>query len=183
MVFLIAAAVALRASNEEARWSLTLAALGFSLLGDVFLMLRRERFLAGLWSFLFAHLAYVLAFDTLAVDGATVAVGAIVLTGGSVLMIRMIRGMQRRGQGALAIPVCLYQLSIAAMVTSALLTPFRDGWDGPHAAMAIAGAVLFMTSDGLIGWTRFVKDYPWGKVAIAVTYHVAQALLVLALLA
>ena len=154
----------------------------FLLLGDVFLMLRRERFLAGLWSFLFAHLAYVLAFDTLAVDAASVVAGAVVLAAGSVMYARLRRGMEARGQGMVAVPVLFYQLSIAAMVTSALLTPFRDGWDGPHAAMAIAGAVLFMTSDGLIGWTRFVKDYPWGKVAIAVTYHVAQALLVLALL-
>jgi uncharacterized membrane protein YhhN len=172
----------LRASNQEARWGYTLAALIFSLLGDIFLMLRRERFLAGLWSFLFAHLAYVLAFDTLTVDGATVVVGAMVLLAGSVVFVRMRRGMEAKGQGVVAVPVLLYQLSLAAMVTSALVTPFRDGWDVGHAVMAIAGAVLFMTSDSLIGWTRFVKDYPWGRVAIAVTYHVAQALLLLALL-
>lgn len=35
-----------------------LLALLFSLLGDIFLMLPRERFLAGLGAFLLAHLAY-----------------------------------------------------------------------------------------------------------------------------
>ena len=172
----------MRASNQEARWGYTLAALSFSLLGDVFLMLRRERFLAGLWSFLFAHLAYVLAFDTLAIDLPAVLTGSMVLGVGSLVYLRMRRGMEAKGQGVVAVPVLLYQLSLAAMVTSAMVTPFRDGWDVGHPVMAVAGAVLFMISDSLIGWTRFVKDYPWGRVAIAVTYHVAQALLLLALL-
>jgi len=39
-----------------------------------------------------------------------------------------------------------------------------------------------MVSDTLIGWTRFVEDHERGPLAIAVTYHVAQALLLLALL-
>lgn len=182
MMFLIATALSLGAGNEEARWSFTVAALSFSLLGDVFLMLRRARFLAGLWSFLLAHLGYVVAFDTLASDRATVVGGAIVLAAGSVVYLRLRRGMEARGQRVLAIPVLLYQLSIAAMVTSALATPFREGWDASHAGLAIVGAVLFMTSDTLIGWTRFVKDHPRGPVAIAVTYHLAQFALLLALL-
>src|SRR5436190_142893 len=37
-------------------------ALIFSLAGDVFLMLRTDRFVAGLTSFLLAHLAYITAF-------------------------------------------------------------------------------------------------------------------------
>ncbi|MEP7344860.1 MAG: lysoplasmalogenase family protein, partial [Gemmatimonadaceae bacterium] len=39
-----------------------LAGLLFSLIGDVFLMLPEDRFLAGLASFLFAHLSYTIAF-------------------------------------------------------------------------------------------------------------------------
>jgi len=133
IVFLIAVAVTLRAGDEEARWSFTVAALAFSLLGDVFLMLRRQRFLAGLWSFLFAHLAYVAAFDTLSSDGATIAVGAVVAAAGGAVFIRMRRGMDEHGQPELAAPVFVYLVSIGAMVTSALVTPFRLGWDAPHA--------------------------------------------------
>ena len=43
------------------------------------------------------------------------------------------------------------------------------------------GAVFFMTSDALIGEDRFVQPRPWQPVAIIVTYHVAQALLVVSL--
>jgi uncharacterized membrane protein YhhN len=52
-----------------------------------------------------------------------------------------------------------------------------DSW--PFAA---AGALLFMTSDALIGWNRFVRSLAWAPLAIIVTYHVAQMLLVVSFL-
>jgi hypothetical protein len=52
---------------------------------------------------------------------------------------------------------------------------------GTTSAWAIAGAGLFYVSDALIGWTKFVKPYAWGSVAIMVTYHLAQTGLVLSL--
>jgi uncharacterized membrane protein YhhN len=48
-------------------------------------------------------------------------------------------------------------------------------------ALAAVGAILFMTSDGLIGEDRFVTPRAWQPMAIIVTYHVAQALLVVSL--
>jgi uncharacterized membrane protein YhhN len=47
--------------------------------------------------------------------------------------------------------------------------------------VAIAGAVSFYASDALIGWGRFVRSYGWGRLAVMVTYHVGQVLLVLSL--
>ncbi|MEX2457590.1 MAG: lysoplasmalogenase [Actinomycetota bacterium] len=179
---LVVAAVVLREAVEPSRWGPTVAALVLSLLGDVFLMLRRERFAAGLWCFLFAHLAYVLAFDTLRADVPTAVAGAVVLLAGSVLYGRLRRGMLAREQGEFAVPVAVYNLAIGAMLVSALVTPFRPEWDGLHTAFAIVGAVLFMLSDSLIGWTRFVRSFPRSEVAIMVTYHLAQVLLLLALL-
>ena len=43
------------------------------------------------------------------------------------------------------------------------------------------GAALFFVSDALIGWIRFVGDVRGSRVIIIVTYHVAQAMLTLAL--
>lgn len=179
---LLAAAVLLREGNDASRWAFTVAALFASLLGDVFLMLVRERFVAGLGSFLFAHLMYVLAFSSLASDVASAVAGGAVLAAGSVLYARIRRGMEASAQGEMALPVAVYFLAIAAMVASALVTPFRTGWDGPHASLAIIGAALFMASDSLIGWTRFVRSSAWGPLAIIVTYHLAQVALLLALL-
>ena len=47
---------------------------------------------------------------------------------------------------------------------------------------AIAGAGLFMFSDSLIAWNRFVRPLAWAPVTIMVTYHLGQAGLVLSLL-
>jgi uncharacterized membrane protein YhhN len=47
--------------------------------------------------------------------------------------------------------------------------------------VAIAGAGLFYASDSLIGLARFVRPAPWGPVAVMVTYHAGQALLVASL--
>ena len=41
-------------------------------------------------------------------------------------------------------------------------------------------AVLFMASDALIAWNRFVRR-PWAAVVIMVTYHLGQLGLVTAL--
>jgi uncharacterized membrane protein YhhN len=39
---------------------------------------------------------------------------------------------------------------------------------------AQVGAVLFMISDTLLGWDRFVRPISWGRPAIIVTYHLGQ---------
>src|SRR5580765_5942786 len=63
MVVLIAAALALSDGAPGVTTAFTVAALVLSLAGDVFLMLPRDLFVAGLASFLLAHVAYVVAFN------------------------------------------------------------------------------------------------------------------------
>lgn len=182
MVVLIAAAVAFRTGNPAATFACTVAALALSLAGDVFLMVPTDLFVAGLASFLLAHLAYVAAFNRTAPLGATAVGMVIVLAVGVPLFLRMARGMRASGQERMVVPVALYFGAIGAMVVSAIATAGRPDWDTAHAALAIAGAGLFMTSDSLIGWRRFVRPVAHGDLAVIVTYHVAQACLVLALL-
>lgn len=183
MVVLIAAAVALRTGNPAATFAFTLAALALSLAGDVFLMLPADLFVAGLASFLLAHLAYVAAFNRTAPPlGATLVGTVVVLAVGVPLFLRLARGMREHGQDKLVIPVALYFAAIGAMVVSAIATAGRPEWDAAHSALAIAGAGLFMVSDSLIGWRRFVRPVRHGDLAVIMTYHLAQAALVLALL-
>ena len=47
--------------------------------------------------------------------------------------------------------------------------------------LALAGALLFYLSDGLIAWGRFVRPLPWAPLPIIVSYHLAQAALVVSL--
>jgi uncharacterized membrane protein YhhN len=48
-------------------------------------------------------------------------------------------------------------------------------------AVAAVGAVLFVASDSMIAWDRFVRKFAWAPVAIMVTYHLGQAGLVASL--
>lgn len=183
LLLLIAAAVALRDQGPVLRWAFTVAGLCFSLVGDTLLMLPADLFVGGLGVFLVGHLAYVTSFNVDPAPLAAVALAAVAVATLAVpTYLRLRRGMAQKGAGRMAIPVALYVVAIGAMVTSALATLGDPGWSTPRSALAVAGAGLFMTSDGLIGWNRFVRSLPWAPVAIIITYHLAQAALLWALL-
>jgi uncharacterized membrane protein YhhN len=172
MVVLIAAAAALDPADETARTALVVA-LALSTLGDVFLMLRGDRselFLAGLGAFLCAHVAYVVAFGFEGLERSGVLLG-VALAALLVLGVgRPVAAAVRAGdEPGMAGPVTAYVLVIATMVLAAAGT--GDG-------RAVAGALLFAGSDSLIARQRFVRARPWMPLAIIVTYHLAQALLV-----
>jgi uncharacterized membrane protein YhhN len=148
------------------------AALLLSLAGDVLLMLPGDLFALGLGAFLLAHVAYIVGFG---VDGVTpgallvgIAVVAVVLVG---IGPRLVNGV-RQTEPALVGPVAAYMIVISAMVVCAV---------GTRHPAAIIGAGLFYTSDALIGWNRFVREHEYGPLAIIVTYHLGQILLVLSL--
>lgn len=147
-------------------------ALVLSLAGDVFLMLPRDRFVAGLASFLGAHVAYIAGFLVAGVPLRLALAGALMVVPVTALVGRhILRAVRRAGDPGLVAPVAVYMLVISAMV----ITAFRD-------PVAAAGASLFYGSDALIAWNRFVQPVPWARVAIMVTYHAGQALLVLSLI-
>jgi uncharacterized membrane protein YhhN len=149
-----------------------IAALVLSGLGDVFLMLERDRFVAGLASFLLAHIAYVVGF---LVAGPELDLWLVLLPvaaiAGMVLRKLLVGPGMRPG---LRGPVVAYVAAITVMVASALAST---------EPVAIAGALSFMLSDSLIGWRRFVKESSWMALAVIVTYHLGQLGLVLFLVA
>jgi uncharacterized membrane protein YhhN len=171
MIALIASAAAMDPVDESARTAL-LVALALSTLGDVFLLGDRSNlFVAGLASFLLAHVAYVAGFWLEGVDAAGVVAGillGVVLVG--TVGARVAAAAKAGPEPGLAGPVRAYVVVIALMVASAVGT--GDLW-------AIAGAALFAISDSLIAWERFIRTRPWADLAIIVTYHLAQLLLVI----
>jgi len=146
------------------------AALAFSLLGDIFLMLPGDLFVFGLGAFLVGHLAYTVGLN-LHTDGNWL-FGIPVVIIAALLATRLLRGIKRMGEAALLGPVIAYVVVIGAMVISAVAS---------GNALAAIGALLFMGSDALIGETRFVHPHRGAGVAIMVTYHLGQAGLVLSL--
>lgn len=172
MVFLIGVAVSVDAVDATTQaWFV--AALILSLAGDIFLMLPRNLFVPGLVAFLFAHLAYVVGFVVRGVEPTGLAVGAVLVVVALVSLGRhIVRAVRQSEEPGLTAPVVVYIGVISAMVMAAV---------GTLEPAAIAGAGLFYASDALIAWNRFIDEYPWGRVAIMVTYHLGQFALVLSL--
>jgi uncharacterized membrane protein YhhN len=161
------AALLLYAANGSGASPWLIAALALSLLGDVYLMLPGDLFIAGLSAFLVAHLAYIGDID--ATTGGRLLWLVVILVLTSPLSFRILRSVTDPG---LRIAVSVYMLAIALMVGSAVAS---GEW------LAIVGALLFFASDALIAWNRFVVPLPWAPTAIIVTYHLGQWGLVTAL--
>lgn len=149
------------------------AALVLSLAGDVFLMLPNERFVAGLASFLLAHVAYIVGFVVGGGELAWALVGLVVVVAMVATVGRRIVGaVKASDEPALAGPVQAYLVAISAMVVVAFAST------NP---VAVVGALLFYASDACIAWGRFVADLPHQRLAVMTTYHLGQAGLVLSL--
>jgi uncharacterized membrane protein YhhN len=160
------------AADAGTRRTWFVAALVFSLAGDVLLMIPRELFVAGLAAFLVGHLCYVAGFwsQDAPTTTAFVVSALVVLVILAPVIARILRAV--RGTADL-IPVSAYSVVIAAMLASAIAT---------GNVVAAVGAALFVASDSMIAWDRFVRPFPAAGVAIMVTYHLGQAGLVLSLL-
>ncbi|MCZ7535098.1 MAG: lysoplasmalogenase [Acidimicrobiia bacterium] len=87
--------------------------------------------------------------------------------------VRLLRALRDGGHSGLSGPVAGYMGVIAAMWVAALAS------GNPLAGV---GGGLFVASDSLIAWDRFVRPLRWAGVTIMVTYHLAQAGLALSLL-
>jgi uncharacterized membrane protein YhhN len=173
LALLIGVALALDPRHGSVRaWFV--AGLLLSLAGDVFLMLPRDLFVAGLASFLAGHVAYIIGFCLEQRSWGLLIVGLILVAGFVVTIGRQVVQAVARTDRALVVPVVAYVVVISAMVVTA--------W-GTALAWAVAGALLFYVSDATLAWNRFVARLRWGDVAVIVTYHLGQAGLVLALAA
>ncbi|NUO91483.1 MAG: lysoplasmalogenase [Dermatophilaceae bacterium] len=150
-----------------------LVALGLCLVGDVALLDSTEtRFLVGLAAFLLAHVAYIWAIlDMAPAEGfpwlLLVAVPAVVL-----LHAEVGRDIVRHSGGQ-KVPVLVYQLVLSALL---LVAAFRGDW------LLFVGCAVFVASDAVLGHDRFVQARRWAPLTVIITYHLAQALIVVALL-
>jgi len=175
VALIVAAGVLDPAADAHTRRVWFVAALVFSLAGDVLLMLPQDLFVPGLAAFLVGHLGYVIGFWThgpsaLALVVSIVVVIAVVAPLGR----RILRAVGQAGEPReLRIAVGGYMVVISAMLASALAS---------GNVAAAAGATLFVASDSMIAWDRFVRRFSWAPVAIMVTYHLGQAGLVASLL-
>ncbi len=153
-------------------WGIALG-LVFSLAGDVFLMLPKDRFREGLASFLVAHLCYIAAFTSgtgfLSAPLPFVIWGAL----GLLLLGYLWPGVPTR----LRLPVLLYVLVLLSMAAQAGARAMR--LSDPASLLAAAGAALFVASDALLAIDRFRTPFRSSRAAVLSTYFLAQWLIAL----
>lgn len=141
--------------------------LAFSLLGDVFLMLPKERFMEGLGSFLVAHIAYLAAFYQLFEPQVTYWwLALLVLI--AIIFYKLLAGHL----GPLKIPVIVYISVIMSMVWMA----GELYWQSPTyiSLTLFIGAVVFAFSDSSLAWNKFKQPFKGAQWAILTTYFFAQ---------
>jgi len=140
----------------------------FSLAGDVFLMLPKDRFVAGLVSFLAAHLLYVAAFRFGGVGFTWAPALLYALYAAALLHVLLPR------VGRLKVPVLVYALALTAMAWIAAeraIAGHPGGW------LTAVGAALFVVSDSALAINRFVRPFRAAQPLVLSTYFAAQALI------
>lgn len=156
--------------------------LGFSLIGDVALMLNPRFFMVGLGAFLLAHVSYLIGFNQQPVPlNFGVVMVALTVALAAFFVLRLIRpGIMRvpRGKRFLT-SVVFYGTTLALMLLSALITLFRPEWQPLHAIFVSVGAALFFSSDSILAYDRFVRKMKHGQSYVHLTYHVGQGCLII----
>lgn len=161
---------------------LLIVALVLSAAGDAFLAQTSEKaFLAGLVSFLAAHIAYVMLFLFSGNGLQTLVAGTwrIGLCAGAIAAaLYLLRQLLATVATEMRLPITLYTIAILAMLLAAATVP---------ALIVVVGALLFVISDTLLAIGRFLlapqsaQQKPLGA-AVWVSYYLAQASITLGFL-
>jgi uncharacterized membrane protein YhhN len=172
---LLAAWLFIRSPHAAWQACFFLPGLALSLVGDVCLMLRRERlFLVGLGAFLLAHTCYVVGLNpALPTRRALILLLPVALVSGA-LYRAVARGLRQREEIRLRVPVAVYSLVLSLMLFSAWSTLFRSTWTHGRRALVVAGGSLFFVSDAMLAWDRFVAPSPSARLRVHITYHLGQ---------
>lgn len=167
MLLIILLAVRRAAAGRPFYGRAIVAGLLCSLAGDVFLMLPSDRFIPGLVSFLIGHLWYIAAFAYGRPFHVTFwALAAFACYGLLIFLLLLPR------LGGVTVPVAVYIVVILAMGWQAWERRAFLGTFG--AALALAGAVLFIISDSILAVNRFHTPFPPARLLNLSTYFMAQ---------
>ncbi len=156
--------------RSQRRNRLYLAALFFSLLGDLFLLDKEGMFLFGVAAFLITQLLYIVM----------VRRGPVKLTGSSLwkaalpflAYLVLLMGLLGPNLGSFYYPVLVYGSVISVFGITALQNHMhrRDG----ASRTLLAGALLFIASDSMIAINKFHAPHMIYPVAIMLSYALAQ---------
>ncbi|EQC43783.1 lysoplasmalogenase [Bacteriovorax sp. Seq25_V] len=143
----------------------------FSLLGDIFLMLKEQKFIPGLVSFLLAHIIYIFAFtrNITEIKFWPLAILVPIALGLYSYLFNSLKEMK--------LPVAIYVLAILTM-TFAAWQQFL-ALHSMEAVYALVGSFLFMTSDSILAIDKFKTTKKIFIFLIMTTYFSAQLMIAL----
>ncbi|WP_313800040.1 lysoplasmalogenase [Cytobacillus sp.] len=148
--------------NRSFTSRILLTGLLFCMFGDGLL----HWFLIGLSAFLIGHIFYSIGFFKEWRFSLIRASSIIPISFYAIFIGRILaESLSEKGNNDLIIPVILYTMIISAMAWAAVMT--GNKW-------AIAGSLLFVISDSILAWNRFVSDIPYSSILIMTTYYTAQ---------
>lgn len=158
------------AGHEVGRF--LLVAVGFSLVGDIFLLGKAEvDFSGGLMSFLVAEIAFVLAFLTLGFQPGWALLGLLIAVSVSLPSgRRIVRAAAHEGGAALGAGVTAYLVVVTAMVVAA---------SGTARLLVLLGALAVLLSATVLALDRFVGHRAHARMLVIVTYHLGQVMMVI----
>lgn len=168
MLLLIGLAFSTKVPIKAPYYWLISIGLIFCAIGDYTL----QWFIIGLSFFLIGHIFYIFAFRSTNVS--TTPTYAKILLGayGLFMLVWVAGSVFKNGDTILAIAVVAYMLVILMMGW----TSFRTG-----SSLAIAGALLFITSDSILAINKFMFPVAYSHELIMSTYYGAQFLFMLSI--
>lgn len=152
--------------NASARWIMT--GLLLSAIGDFCLEWSSSWFLAGLISFLLAHLAYLTAYVRLVRRARLILLVPVAAFGVSSFRVL------EPSLGDMSLAVAIYTAVICCMLWRAWATVGERPNESRKAWWAALGATSFALSDTLVAWTRFVEPSTTLAIALMLLYWGGQ---------
>lgn len=157
---------------------LLIIALLFSWTGDILLVDDDQMsFIAGLASFLLAHIAYILLFTRIVKNTSSNKRLLLISTGGMfIYTFLLVLFLWKRIEG-LRLPVVAYALILSLMFITALQLKAVRRLSKKISSNIIAGASLFVVSDSILAIERFYFQQQLLQVIVMITYAAAQLFL------
>lgn len=167
-----------RSINFSSAKNLIVAALFFSWIGDVVLLLDRffgNLFVFGLLGFLAAHLFYIFYFRRAARLNDAPATPKVPVIFGVAAYSAIVYLSLYAHLGALKIPVLIYS-SVISLMLAACFHAFKS-FDKSFARMCLAGTIIFAASDTILAFNRFAAPFRYAPFFVMLTYGIAQLLI------
>jgi uncharacterized membrane protein YhhN len=149
--------------NYELYSIFIITGLIFSLIGDIYLMLPDDKFFKGLVSFFVAHIFFVISF----VIGFGPYFDILLLIPAIVYaIVFLIKILPKTGE--LKIPVLLYSGMLVLFLWQATGRFYYLA--DSSALFTFTGAIMFVISDSILGYSKFIKKSHLSTLLIHVTY-------------